>query len=37
MLILSYVIKDIITNKNKKLHQLFYALFAPCNKKVKNM
>jgi hypothetical protein len=31
--ILSYVIKHIITNKNKFLHKLFYTLFAPYNQK----
>jgi hypothetical protein len=35
MLIFSYVIKHIITNKNKILHKLFYALFAHYKKKVK--
>jgi hypothetical protein len=33
MLIFSYVIKHIITNKNKILHKLLYVLFAPYNKK----
>jgi len=33
MVIISYIIKHIITNKNKILHKLFYALFAPYNKK----
>jgi hypothetical protein len=33
MMILSYVIKDNITNKNKILHILVYVLFARCNKK----
>jgi hypothetical protein len=33
MLIFSYAIKHIITNKNKTLHKLFYVLFAPYNKK----
>jgi hypothetical protein len=37
MVIFSYVIKHIITNKNKILHKLFYALFAPYNKKGKKM
>jgi hypothetical protein len=32
-LIFSYVIKHIITNKNKILHKLFYALFAPYTKR----
>jgi hypothetical protein len=37
MLIFSYVIKHIITNKNKIWHKLFYVLFAPHNnKKVEN-
>jgi hypothetical protein len=31
MLIFSYIIKHIITNKNKILHKLFYKLFAPYN------
>jgi tRNA A22 N-methylase len=35
MLFFSYVIKHIIKKKNKILHKLFYALFAPYNKKVK--
>jgi hypothetical protein len=35
MLIFSYVIKHIIINKNKILHKLFYALFAPTTRKVK--
>jgi hypothetical protein len=35
MLIFSYVIKHNITNNNEILHKLFYALFAPYNKKVK--
>jgi hypothetical protein len=35
MLIFSYVTKHIMTNKNKILHNLFYALCAPYNKKVK--
>jgi hypothetical protein len=29
---LFYVIKHIVTNKNKILHKLLYALFAPYNK-----
>jgi hypothetical protein len=33
MVILCYVLKHIITNKNKILHKLFYVLFAPYNKK----
>jgi hypothetical protein len=33
MVILSYVLKHIITNKNKILNKLFYVLFAPYNKK----
>jgi hypothetical protein len=37
MLIFSYVIKHNITNNNEILHKLFYALFAPYNKKVKNI
>jgi hypothetical protein len=35
MLIFSYVIKHIITNKNNFLYKLFYVLFAPYNKKMK--
>jgi hypothetical protein len=35
MLIYSYFIKHIITNKNKVLYKLVYALFAPCHKKMK--
>jgi hypothetical protein len=35
LLIFSYVIKHIITEKNKVLHKLFYSLFAPYNRKVK--
>jgi hypothetical protein len=31
-MIFSYVIKHVITNKNKVLHKLCYALFAPYNK-----
>jgi hypothetical protein len=33
MVILCYVLKHIIINKNKILHKLFYVLFAPYNKK----
>jgi hypothetical protein len=33
MVILSYVLKYIITNKNKISHKLFYVLFAPYNNK----
>jgi hypothetical protein len=33
LLIFSYAIKNIITNKNKMLYKLFYMLFAPCNEK----
>jgi hypothetical protein len=33
MVILCYVVKHIITNKNKILHKLFYVFFAPYNKK----
>jgi hypothetical protein len=33
----SYFIKHVITNKNKILYKLFYALFAPYNKKVKKI
>jgi hypothetical protein len=33
MLNFSYVIKHTITNKNKILHKLFYALLAPYNNK----
>jgi hypothetical protein len=33
MVILSYVFKHIITNKNKILHKLFDVLFVPYNKK----
>lgn len=33
MLIFFYVIKHIITIKNKILHKLFYLLFAPYNNK----
>jgi hypothetical protein len=29
----SYAIKNIFTNKNKRLYKLFYALFAPYNEK----
>jgi hypothetical protein len=36
MLIFYYVTKHIITNKNKILHKLFYVLFAPYNKTMKN-
>jgi hypothetical protein len=36
MVIFSYVIKHIITNKNKILHKLFYALFAQRNKNGEN-
>ena len=36
MVIISYIIKHIITNKNKILHKLFYALFAPYKKSEKN-
>jgi hypothetical protein len=35
MLIFSYVIKHISTNKNKILYKLFYVLFALYNTKVK--
>jgi hypothetical protein len=34
MVILYYVLKHIITNKNKILHKKIYVLFAPYNKKV---
>jgi hypothetical protein len=37
MLIFSYVIKHVITNKNKIFHKLFYVLFAPYNKKYKKI
>jgi hypothetical protein len=37
MLIFSYIIKHIVTNKNKILHKLFYVLFAPYKKKVKKL
>jgi hypothetical protein len=33
MLIFSYVIKHIIINNNKILHNFFYILFSPYNKK----
>jgi hypothetical protein len=33
MVIFCYVLKNIIINKNKILHKLFYVLFAPYNKK----
>jgi hypothetical protein len=33
MVILSYVLKHIIINKNKILHKLFYVLFASYNNK----
>jgi hypothetical protein len=33
VLIFYYAIKNIITNKNKMLYKLFYALFTPCNEK----
>jgi hypothetical protein len=33
MVILCYVLKHIITNKNKILYKLFYVLFAHYNKK----
>lgn len=33
MVILCYVLKHIITNKNKTLYKLFYILFAPYNEK----
>jgi hypothetical protein len=33
MVILCYVLKHIITNKNKILHKLFYVFFAPYNEK----
>jgi hypothetical protein len=33
MLIFFYVIKHIITDKNKILYKLFYVLFAPHNRK----
>jgi hypothetical protein len=36
MLTFSYIIKHIIINKNKKLHN-FYTLFTPYNKKVENI
>jgi hypothetical protein len=34
-MILSYVLKYILTNKNKILHKLFYVLFTPKTKKLK--
>jgi hypothetical protein len=37
MLIFSYVIKHIITIKNKILYKLFYVLFSPYNKKMKKI
>jgi hypothetical protein len=37
MVILCYVLKHIIINKNKILHKLFYVLFAPYNKKLKKL
>jgi hypothetical protein len=37
MVILCYVLKHIIINKNKILHKLFYVLFAPYNKKVEKI
>jgi hypothetical protein len=37
MVILCYVLKHIITNKNKILHKLFYVFFAPYNKKVEKL
>jgi hypothetical protein len=33
MVSLCYVLKHIITNKNKIFHKLFYVLFAPYSKK----
>jgi hypothetical protein len=33
LLIFSYAIKNMITNKNKMLYKLFDVLFAPCNEK----
>jgi hypothetical protein len=36
MVILSYVIKHFISDKNKILHKLFCTLFSLYNKKVKN-
>jgi hypothetical protein len=36
VLIFSYVIKHVITNKNMFLHKLFYALFALYNEKGEN-
>jgi hypothetical protein len=35
MLIISYVIKHVIINKNKILHKLFYMLFCSLQKKGK--
>jgi hypothetical protein len=37
MLFFSYVIRHIITDKNKFLHKFFYTLFDPYNKKGENI
>jgi hypothetical protein len=37
MVIFCYVLKHIITNKNKILYKLFYVLFAFYNKKVEKI
>jgi hypothetical protein len=37
MMIFFYVIQHNITNKNKILHKLFYALYAYTTKNIKNI